>query len=132
MPDLTNRNGGPLALAALVLALTATAASAQKVHNTYGSPLDTIMNTHLTTTVPETKDFVRATSPDKSKLDYTPLTEVDPERPKPRDPKGVAALQAELESAGAKNESKAKGLLPRKTVARGKSKPPAGGERAAQ
>ncbi len=90
---------------------------AQKIHNTYGSPLDTIENTHLTTTVPEAKDFVRATHPDTSKLDYTPLTGVNPERPKPLDTKGIAALQAELEGAGAKNETKAKGLLPRKAAA---------------
>ena len=90
---------------------------AQKIHNTYGSPLDTIENTHLTTTVPEAKDFVRATHPDTSKLDYTPLTGISPERPKPLDTKGIAALQAELEGAGAKNETKAKGLLPRKAAA---------------
>jgi hypothetical protein len=87
-----------------------------KVHNTYGSPLETLKNTHLTTTVPDAKAFVRQTRPDESNLEYTPLTGTDPERPKPRDPKGVEALQAELEGAAAKNEVKAKGLLPRKTA----------------
>ena len=89
-----------------------------KVHNTYGSPLETLKNTRLTTTVPDAKDFVRQTRPDESKLEYTPLTGTDPERPKPRDPKGVEALQAELEGAGAKNEVKAKGLLPHKSAHR--------------
>lgn len=119
----TRSGAGTIAAAALFLAGAATDAAAQKVRNTYGSPLDTIRNTHLTTTAPEAKDFVRATSPDKSKLQYTPLTGVEPDRPKPRDLKGVAALQAELESAGAKNEGRAKGLTPRKPTARAKSKP---------
>ena len=49
--------------------------------------------------------------PDESSLKYTPLTGPNPVRPKPRDPAGVKALQAELESAGAKNLEKAKGLI---------------------
>ena len=48
-------------------------------------------------------------APTTNKLNYTPLTGVSPERPKPLDTKGIAALQAELEGAGAKNETKAKG-----------------------
>ncbi|WP_158809817.1 hypothetical protein [Beijerinckia sp. L45] len=104
--------------------LSAGSAPAQKlkVHNTYGSPLDTLKNTHLTTTVPPAKDFVRSTSPDKDKLEYAPLTGTDPERPKPRDAKQVKELQAELESAGAKNEGKAKGMLPRKPIATRKAR----------
>ena len=105
------------ALLCLLIPAAGNSAWAQKIHNTYGSPLDTIKNTHLTTTVPEAKDFVRQTRPDAGKLDYTPLTGVAPERPKPLDTKGIAALQAELEGAGAKNETKAKGLLPRKPAA---------------
>jgi hypothetical protein len=70
-------------------------------HDKYGSPLDTIMNTHLTTTAPPAEDFVRATHPAEKDLDYTPLTGVDPVRPKPRDKANVMALQAELEQAGA-------------------------------
>ena len=102
-------------LAASLACLSAGPAAAQKVHNTYGvSPLDTLMNTHITTDVPDAKDFVRATSPDKKDLDYTPLTGVEPERPKPRSPAEVKALQAELEGAGARNEQRAKGLAPPK------------------
>jgi hypothetical protein len=106
----------PPVAALLFVVVSVVGASAQKlkVHNTYGSPIDTLKNTHLTTTVPDAKDFVRATTPNKDKLDYAPLTGTDPERPKPRDPKGIEALQAELEGAGAKNEVKAKGMLPRK------------------
>lgn len=108
----------PSAMSLLFVVLSTGAAPAEglKVHNTYGSPLDTLKNTHFTTTVPDAKGFVRETSPDKDKLKYTPLTGTDPERPKPRDPKGIEALQAELEGAGAKNETKAKGMLPRKTA----------------
>jgi hypothetical protein len=113
------RRRASVPVAALLVFVLVGGAQAEglKVHNTYGSPLETLKNTHLTTTVPDAKDFVRQTRPDASKLDYTPLTGTDPERPKPRDPKGVEALQAELEGAGAKNEVKAKGLLPRKASA---------------
>jgi hypothetical protein len=103
-------------LAGFALILAGVPANAQNKHNTYGSPLDTFMNTHITTDVPEPKDFVKETSPAKSTLKYTPLTGTDPDRPKPRDPKQIKELQAELESAGVKNEGRAKGLLPRKTV----------------
>lgn len=108
----------PLTASLVFVMVSAGSAPAQKlkVHNTYGSPIDTLKNTHITTTVPEAKDFVRATSPNKDKLDYTPLTGTDPDRPKPRDAKGIEALQAELEGAGAKNEVKAKGMLPRKAL----------------
>ncbi len=107
----------------LVVVGAGTPACAQKIRNTYGSPLDTLKDTHLTTTVPEAKDFVRATSPDKAKLDYAPLTGTEPVRPKPRDLKGVAALQAELESAGAANETRAKGLVKKaRPAARGEGR----------
>lgn len=128
---LLRRTSAGLWLACLLIA-GANGARAQKIHNTYGSPLDTIRNTHLTTATPTAKDFVRATSPDKAKLDYTPLTGIEPERPKPRDLKGVAALQAELESAGARNEVKAKGLLPRKVVTKAKQRPKAASAGGAQ
>ena len=67
----------------------------------YGSPLNTFMNTHLTTTAPPAEEFVRATHPAQKDLDYTPLTGVDPVRPKPRDKANIMALQAELERDGA-------------------------------
>ena len=78
----------------------------------YGSPLDTLMTTHLWTDVPPARDFVTQTRPDKTKQDYTPLTGVDPDRPKPRDKANISALQAELESDMAKNEAKGRVLRP--------------------
>jgi hypothetical protein len=116
-----------LALIAVAALVVARPAVAQKIHNTYGSPLDTIMNSHLTTDVPEAKDFVKETSPDPKDLKYTPLTgpetEKDPERPKPRDPKGVAALRAELESAGAVNAQRGKAVQPIHVPRAAKTKP---------
>ena len=76
----------------------------------YASPLDTILSTRLWTDVPPAQDFVKTTRPDPKGLDYAPLVGNDPERPKPRDAAGVAALKAELESGGAQNETRAKGL----------------------
>ena len=67
-------------------------------NNTYGSPLDTIMSTHLWTDVAPAKGFVQESRPDATTLDYTPLVGKDPERPKPRDKANIAALQAEMES----------------------------------
>ena len=82
--------------------------------NPYGSPLDTIMSSHLWTDVPKAQDFVRDTHPAAKDLDYTPLTGKDPERPKPRDPANIMALQAELEEEGARNTARAQGLRPAK------------------
>jgi hypothetical protein len=78
--------------------------------NPYGSPLDTLMSTHLWADVPPARDFVKTSRPDPAKLEYTPLTGQDPTRPTPRDAAGVAALQAELEKGGVDNEARAKGL----------------------
>jgi hypothetical protein len=76
----------------------------------YGSPLDTLMSTRLWTDVPPAKDFVTSSRPDSGSVDYAPLVGTDPDRPKPRDPAGIKALQAELESGGLKNAARAKGL----------------------
>lgn len=81
----------------------------------YGSPLDTIMSSHLWTDVPQAQDFVRETRPSAKDLKYTPLTGKDPERPKPRDAANVQALQAELEQDIARNNERAKGLRPART-----------------
>lgn len=78
--------------------------------NKYGSPLDTLMSTHLWTDVPPVQPFVRETHPDPKTLDYTPLTGKDPDRPKPRDAANIQALQAELEQDAVRNTKKAKGL----------------------
>ncbi len=86
--------------------------------NKYGSPLDTFRNTHLWTDVPPAQDFVEATRPDLKSLRYTPLTGVDPVRPKPRDPANVQALQAEMERFGVENEAKARGLRGPKPAAK--------------
>jgi hypothetical protein len=108
--------------------LSVAPAWAQSKHNIEGTPLDTLANSHLTADVPEAKDFVKSSRPDAKALDYTPLTGSEPVRPKPRDPSGVKALQAELESAGAKNAQRAKGLLPAKRPGAGKGKPAKAGE----
>jgi hypothetical protein len=94
-------------------ALAQSAPPPKKKHNnnTYGSPLDTIMHTHLWTDVAPAKDFVRESRPDNKTLDYTPLTGTDPVRPKPRDAANVMALQAELEHDLAVNTHKG-GLPP--------------------
>ena len=78
--------------------------------NKYGTPLDTLRETHLTTTVPEAEDFVRQSRPAAKDLDYTPLTGADPVRPKPRDKANIMALQAELEHAGAVTQAKGQPL----------------------
>ncbi|MGD0635148.1 MAG: hypothetical protein ABSA13_12865 [Beijerinckiaceae bacterium] len=108
--------------------LLAAPAWAQTKHNVEGTPLDTLANSHLTADVPEAKDFVKSARPDAKALDYTPLTGSESARPKPRDPSGVKALQAELESAGVKNAQRAKGLLPAKRADTGKGKPAKAGE----
>jgi hypothetical protein len=82
-------------------------APAKPKYDKYGSPLDTIRNTRLWTDVPPAEGFVRETRPNPKDLDYTPLTGVDPVRPKPRDAANVQALQAELERDGKENQKKA-------------------------
>ena len=79
-------------------------------HNTYGSPLDTIMSTHLWTDVAPAQDFVRESRPQAKSLDYAPLVGTDPDRPKPRDKANIAALQAELEHDRISNEARGRGL----------------------
>ena len=86
--------------------------------NKYGSPLDTFRNTHLWTDVPPAQDFVKEARPDIKSLKYTPLTGVDPVRPKPRDPANVQALRAEMERFGVENETKAQGLRSPKPAAK--------------
>lgn len=92
-----------------------------------GTPLDTLMKSHLTTTVPEAKDFVRESRPDAKALDYTPLSgesAPDPDRPKPRDKANVEALQAELERDGARNARRAQGLAPARASRHRSAAPP--------
>jgi hypothetical protein len=88
-----------------------------------GTPLDTIVNQRFWTDVPEAKDFVRESRPDASTLKYQPTTGTDPERPKPRTPKELEALQSELEKATEHNERSAGRLLkkpPQKAAAAAK------------
>ena len=116
MPALTRLVASIFATSAIVLTVSvsmpasAQTADAKPKPNPYGSPLDTLMSTRLWTDVPPAQDFVTATRPDAKALDYSPLTGKDPQRPKPRDAAGIAALQADLESGGAANEARAKGL----------------------
>ncbi len=105
----------PVLVAALASLAFAAGALAQTVgppakhnNNTYGSPLDTLKSSRLWTDTPEPKDFVRDSRLPAGALDYTPLTGTDPVRPKPRDAANVAALQAEMEHAGAKLVGRAK------------------------
>lgn len=86
------------------------APAGQHKFNPYGSPLDTLLSTRLWADVPPAQNFVKESRPDPGTLDYKPLTGTDPARPKPRDPEGVAALQAELEAGIAKNAARAKPL----------------------
>ena len=102
---MTQGAGLALAAASLLFAGTAvgqTAAPAKHNNNTYGSPLDTMKSSRLWTDTPVPKAFVRESRPEAGSLDYTPLTGTDPERAKPRDAANVAALQAEMERAGAR------------------------------
>ena len=101
-----------VALVTPAQAQTAAPTKAQHKPDPYGSPLDTIMSSHLWTDVPRAQDFVRETRPAAKDLTYTPLTGTDPERPKPRDAANVQALQAELEQDMAHNNARAKGLAP--------------------
>ena len=95
---------------ALCRAQTASDDAPKPKPNKYGTPLDTLRNTRLWTDVPPARDFVEETRPDIKGLTYTPLTGVDPVRPKPRDPANVQAFQVEMERFRAENEAKAKGL----------------------
>jgi hypothetical protein len=103
---------------ASALAQVATPSQPKPRPDPYGSPLDTIMSTHLWADVPPARDFVKTSRPNPEKLDYAPLTGQDPPRPKPRDAAGVASLQAELEKGGASNEVRAKGLRGTKSTVR--------------
>jgi hypothetical protein len=71
------------------------------------SPLDTIMKTRLWADVPEAKDFVRQTRPPGDALDYQPTNGVSAERPALRTKSELEAMQAELEGAAARNQTKA-------------------------
>lgn len=95
------RRAGRAALASLCLTY-GTLAFAQ-APKSYGSPLDTLMNTRLWADVPEAKDFVRESRPPSGSLSYQPLTGVDPERPKPRTEEELKALESELDQAAARN-----------------------------
>ncbi len=76
-----------------------------------GSPLDTIMSTHLFADVPEAKDFVRESRPPPETLDYQPLTGPDREGPKLKTKDELKALESELETAAARNEQVARKRL---------------------
>jgi hypothetical protein len=76
-----------------------------------GSPLDTILSTHLFADVPEAKDFVRESRPPPEALDYQPVTGPDREGPKLRNKDELKALQNELESAATQNEEIARKRL---------------------
>ena len=76
-----------------------------------GSPLDTIMSTHLFADVPEARDFVRESRPPPDTLDYQPLTGPDRERPKLKTKDELKALASELERAAAHNEQTARKRL---------------------
>lgn len=116
------------ALVALALAGGLSVAAAQTTQqapapvkhkpNNYGSPLETIMSSHLWTKVPQAQDFVRDSRPAPKDMKYTPLTSQlgkDPDRPKPRDAANVLALQAELEQSIAHNDVRSRGLQPAKS-----------------
>ena len=114
------------ALAPAAMAQTTSPPPAKHNNNTYGSPLDTIMSTHLWTDVAPAKGFVQEGRPDPKTLDYTPLTGDDPQRPKPRDKANISALQAELERDLATNSRKGDAPKPakkaRRSVAKGSEK----------
>jgi hypothetical protein len=114
-----------LAQSAAPDAPTPDTAAKKPKRNPYASPLDTIMSTRLWTDVPPAQDFVRQSRPDPKSLDYVPLTGKEPDRPTPRDPDGVAALQEELEKGGADNAARAKDLTDPPAAAPSK---PAGGK----
>ena len=76
-----------------------------------GSPLDTILSTHLFADVPEAKDFVRESRPPPEALDYQPVAGPEREGPKLRNKDELKALQDELESAATQNEEIARKRL---------------------
>lgn len=76
-----------------------------------GSPLDTIMSTHLFADVPEAKDFVRESRPPAESLDFQPLTGPDRDGPKLKTKDELKALESELETAAARNEQVARKRL---------------------
>ena len=76
-----------------------------------GSPLDTLMSTHLFADVPEARDFVRESRPPPDALDYQPLTGPDREGPKRKTKDELKAMESELEAAAAHNEQTARKRL---------------------
>ncbi len=76
-----------------------------------GSPLDTLMSTHLFADVPEARDFVRESRPPPDTLDYQPLTGPDREGPKLKTKDELKALESELETAAVHNEHAARKRL---------------------
>lgn len=76
----------------------------------HAGPWTVIYHWRPWTDVPETEEFVKATHPDPKSLKYAPLIGKDPDRPKPRDAKGIAALQAELEGDLAHNSARGKAI----------------------
>ncbi len=76
-----------------------------------GSPLDTLLSTHLFADVPEAKDFVRDTRPPAETLDYVPLAGPDRKGEKPKSKDELKALADELEAAAAHNEQLARDRL---------------------
>lgn len=81
-------------------------AGAQEPPKHPDSPLDTLMKTRLWADVPDAKDFVRQTRPPSDALDYQPTHGVSAERPALRTKSELEAMQAELEGAAARNETK--------------------------
>ncbi len=81
------------------------------------SPFDTLLHAKLWPDIPEAEDFVKKSRPPDSSLQYAPLTREgqDPVRPKPKSPKELDAMAAELEHARDENAAKA-GLKPFKPV----------------
>lgn len=84
------------------------------------APFDTLLHTKIWPDIPEAEDFVKKSRPPEGSLQYQPLTRAgqDPARPKPKSPKELDAMEAELEHARDANAAKA-GLKPFKL------KPPA-------
>lgn len=119
----------PIALVGAAPAQTTTTTNKPGKHknNDYGSPLHTLMSTHLWTDVSPAQDFVRESRPKAKDLDYTPLVGTDPQRPKPRDKANIEALRAELERDAVVNDAKGRGLRPpAKAAAKPRRTKPAG------
>ncbi len=81
------------------------------------------MNTHIWADVPESKDFVKERRPPPERMDYTPLTGTDPERPKLRSKPELQDLETELENARARNEKRGHIKPKQETATSAKSKP---------